>query len=467
MTKIVWLFPPSEKGGYPNISQYRFYKRMPIRASIIYPYIASIGATLLKESYYDIRFMDCPTMRITWKTVYSELEDADFIILEARTPIMPYVWKLCVELREKYPSIKILLYGDHVTWNPQESLPYCDYIVMGGYYDHGIYQLIDLLAKGYGMKEIFHPSTISLDSLPWANRDLVPWDLYYEAWKHREKFFWTMSMRGCFYRCIFCAWAKTFWNNRISYRSVTNVADEYEYLYNRYGVCEILDDADLFDTTWGTSFAKELLDRGLDGGEIYWAFQTHPNMINDLESLKLMRKSGLRTVKLGVESLNDVSLDMMKKGTNLKQIEKSFELLKEAKVMIHANLMVGFPWESKEDAYKTIDLIKKLDPNQAQFSLTIPYPNTELYDIARENGWLLVGERDWGSYDASKPMLKMKGLSSEEIVQLYKDHWSKFYFDPKYIWDHIKVIRHWEGFKQLWRGFKSIYFGHMRAIKRG
>jgi len=465
MTKVVWLFPPSEKGGFPNISQYRFYKRMPIRSSIIYPYIASIGATLLKEHGYDISFLDCPTMNIAWDEVFWEIEYADFVVIESRTPIMPDVWSLCSEIRYKFPDVKIILYGDHVSWNPEESLPYCDIVVRGGNYDYGVFKAIDDLSKDLTISRTFYENPKSLDDLPFPDRRLVPHDLYYESWRNRDLFFWTMSMRGCYYRCIFCAWTKTFWNNRITYRSVNNVVDEYWDLYNEYGSCQVLDDADMFDTDWGKKFAKEMIKTGFDHGEILWAIQTHPNMIKILEDMKLMRKSGLRTVKLGLESLNDKTLFQIGKSTNLKQIEKAFRILKDADIMIHANLMVGFPFETKKDAWNTIKTIKKLDPNQAQFSLIIPYPNTKLYDLARENDWLLVKEGDWEKYDAWVPMLKMEGLSSEEIIQLYLDHWGKFY-DWRYSWNHLKKVRHWEGIKQLWRGFISIYFGHMRAIKR-
>jgi len=178
----------------------------------------------------------------------------------------------------------------------------------------------------------------------------------------------------------------------------------------------------------------------------------------------LLRRVGLRTVKLGVESLSNHTLFRIKKGTNLKMIERAFRILKNADIMIHANLMLGYPWESKQEAYGTIEVIKKLEPNQAQFSLLIPYPNTELYDMAKANGWLNVKEGDWEHYDAARPMLKMKGLTNEEIVQLYRDSWSKFYFNGKFIFQHLRGLKHYEGVKQLARGFISIYYGHMKAV---
>lgn len=469
--KVVWLFPPAEKGGFPNISQYRFYKRMPIRISIIYPYLAAMGATLLKNASFDVEFLDAPTMDLTWKDVDKDLQDADLVVMETRTPNLFEIQRACLRIKMWFPDVKVAFYGDHVSWNPNESLSLDvapDYIVCGGDYDRGVLDLAKAIEAGYKIPRAFQfPMVEDLDILPFCDRNLVPWRLYYESWRHRENFVWTMSQRGCYYHCSFCAWVKTFWNYRLRHRSPHNVVDEYESIYEELGECEVLDDADLFDTTWGVKFAKELISRGYDNGEILWAIQTHPNMIRNLEDLKILRRSGLRTVKLGIESGNQITLNRIRKGTTVKQIEKAVSLLKETRIMVHANLMVGFPWETKEMAYHTIDWIKKLDPNQAQFSLLIPYPNTEIFDQAKENGWLLVAAGEWDKFDASKPMLKMEGLTPEEIVTLYKDHWRSFYLNPKYVWRHLVKVRSWYDIKQLYRGFRSIYFGHMRSMDLG
>jgi radical SAM superfamily enzyme YgiQ (UPF0313 family) len=133
--------------------------------------------------------------------------------------------------------------------------------------------------------------------------------------------------------------------------------------------------------------------------------------------------------------------------------------------MVHANLMLGFPWETKKMVYETLDWIKKLDPNQAQFSMLIPYPNTEIFQMAAENGWF-IQQPKWDNFDASFPMLRMDGLSGEEIVDLYVDLWKGFYLNWRYIWRHLKTIRHWEGIVNLWHGFRSVYFGHMKAVDK-
>lgn len=471
--RVVWLFPPSDD-GFPNVSQYRFYKKMPIRASIIYPYIASVGATLLFKDGFDVRFMDCPTMKLSWDDVDYEIKDADLVVLEGRTPLIHQTWSTIKRIRFVNPKVRIAVYGDHVSWDPNETLSKgADFIVKGGDYDWGVYSLARELKgnpsvstgeRDYGLVE-------DLSSLPWADRSLVPWSLYYETWRARKNFVWSMGMRGCYYRCVYCAWSDTFWKRKIRYRDPKEYTEEISSLVRQLGDIELLDDSDLFELgSWGWEFAKHLWREGLFQKKVLWSVQTHPReVVRAKDHLEFLKKSGLRVVKLGVESGIDRSLAMMRKGSSRDLIEKAVDLLKQHGIMVHANMMLGFPWETEWDVMDSLNWIKKLDPNQAQFSLVIPYPNTELYDMALENDWFLQDPLDWSLFDASYPMLKMEGLSGDDIVDLYRKMWSSFYLNRKYIWSHLKTVRHLEGVKHLWRGFRSVRFGHMKAIgkKRG
>ena len=432
---------------------------MPIRVSIIYPYIASVGISLLKGLGIDVDFLDCPTKNID-RLGFEKLREYDWIIMEARTPTIKNTYSVAVHLRNQ--GIKVLLYGDHAMSFPSEALNYCDVVISCGDYDWGVY---NFFKNGAETKYQFKfPLCDSLDALPQPDRIEVPYQEYYESWRHRDNFFWIMSQRGCPYDCTFCAWNRLYWQNRIRYRSPFNVAMEYDSLYNLYGQCEVLDDADCFDTNWGVKFARQLISRTLSHKEIFWAIQTHPNFINSLEDLRLLHKSGLRLVKLGVESGNQYTLNRIRKSVQIKQIERAIGLLRQADIQVHANLMVGFPWETRENAYHTIEWIKKCNPNQAQFSMVIPYPWTDLASECQSNSYYVLEAKNYDNYDARLPMLRMDGMTSEEVIQLYKDCWSKFYFNPKYIFNHLRGLRHLEGIKQIYRGYRSIRYGHMRSM---
>jgi len=471
--KVVWLVPPMGE-GFPNVGQYRFYKRMPIRASIIYPYLAASGVTQINHDGHDVKFIDCPTEGIPSFTMplIEKIGDADLIILEGRTPIIHEIWKAIKNLKELNPFGKVAVYGDHVSWNPQETLNQgADFIIQGGDFDWAAAHLCNILENKQHPGFLISPGLHqNLDALPWVDRELINWRNYYEAWRKRKVFLWNMSSRGCFYHCTFCAWAQTFWQNKLRYRSPRLVAEETADLWQKYGDLEILDDSDLFDFRWGKKFALELLNKKFNDHEILWSCQSHPAMIrllkNPLEDLKFQEAAGLRVVKLGIESSHDYTLWQIKKGLTRKVAEESIKLLQKAGIMVHANMMIGFPWETREMVMESVEWMKELDPNQAQFSLLIPYPNTEIWRDAVQNKSFIQDRTDWRNYDASFPMLKMEGLDGNEVVELYQKAWSSFYLNWRYIWRHLKTVRHLEGLKHLWRGFKSVYFGHMRAAEK-
>lgn len=469
--KVLWLFPPSPiEGYYPNISQYRFFKYMAEKTSIIYPYLAASGVTQLRDNNFDVTFMDCPTEEKTWDNVKEAIAKTDILVLEARTPLINYIWDVAVKANIIKSELTTILYGDHVTAFPQESLNQkcVDYVVRGGDFDVGVTHLCLALRALATVPRSYSQTLVQdLDTLSWVNREFVNWRSYFEAWRHRDNFFWTMSGRGCWYDCTFCAWTRPFWENKVRLRSPEDVSQEYCYLYDEYGECEILDDIDLFVTSWGVKFSDELLCKGFDDEKIIWAYQTHPNEIRDLQDFKLMHKAGLRTVKIGIESMNQSTLDRIRKKTTVKQIEHAIKTLKEAKVMVHANMMVGYPWETKEDAYSTIKLIKKLDPNQAQFSMLIPYPWTDMFKEAVENGKLNINPSDYSEFAARKPMLKMEGMTPQEVSELYRDCWRKFYLDWKYVLRKLAHVEPWhlENMRQLIRGYRSVKKGHMRAME--
>jgi radical SAM superfamily enzyme YgiQ (UPF0313 family) len=95
-----------------------------------------------------------------------------------------------------------------------------------------------------------------------------------------------------------------------------------------------------------------------------------------LYNWELMKQSGFRMVLIGVESVNQKTLDMINKGIRAKDIEDEFKRASMCGLEPHATAMVGFPNESHEDAMRTINFIKKLLLNgyakTAQFSFYDP-----------------------------------------------------------------------------------------------
>lgn len=207
--KVLWLCPPSKfEGEIPLVGNNRWFKYLPFRCNFIYPIIAAEGLTLIKNAGHEIDFLDAPAEQKTMSNVLQQIyeKDYDLVIMEGRTAIITWLLEVAIKIKTANHRTKVALYGDHCIIRPHESLQSgIDYIVDCGDYDYGVYKLVEELSnRGYA-NPIFSESLVkNLDDLPFADRDLVPWQNYFESWRHRDKFGWYQSGRGCWAKCTFC-----------------------------------------------------------------------------------------------------------------------------------------------------------------------------------------------------------------------------------------------------------------------
>jgi anaerobic magnesium-protoporphyrin IX monomethyl ester cyclase len=135
-------------------------------------------------------------------------------------------------------------------------------------------------------------------------------------------------------------------------------------------------------------------------------------------------------------------------------------MAKSAGLDPHITVMVGYPWETREDAQKTIELAKYLFKcgyvDTLQATIVIPYPGTPLFAECKKNGWLL--SEDWNRYDMKEPVMasSVSGKDIKELTQmLYKS-----FVSPQYIMKRIFSIRNIEDAIFLYRAAKKL-LGHL------
>ena len=66
----------------------------------------------------------------------------------------------------------------------------------------------------------------------------------------------------------------------------------------------------------------------------------------------------------------------------------------ELGITIHGTFVLGLPGETRETIEETIRFAREINPPTIQVSLAAPYPGTELYRQAVENGWLDRGNAE-------------------------------------------------------------------------
>jgi radical SAM superfamily enzyme YgiQ (UPF0313 family) len=171
-----------------------------------------------------------------------------------------------------------------------------------------------------------------------------------------------------------------------------------------------------------------------------WSCNSRANL--DYDTIKSFKDSGLRLFLVGYESGNDDILTRIKKGVTMDEMRRFTKACHQAGVVIHGTFILGLPVETKETIENTIRFAQELDVFSLQVSLAAPYPGTELFEMARQNGWFVKKDKtDLVETDGfQQSALEYPGLSKEEIFEAVDRFYRAYYLRPKPILRIIKTM---------------------------
>ena len=504
--KVAIAYPPIETNkGVPLLSQNRQFQYFNT-PTYIYPMIPAYAASLAKERGYDVLWMDGIASEISYKEWLEQLEKErpDVLVMETKAPVVRKHWKIIEEIKQMFPEMFVVLVGDHVTYDPMESMEnsLVDAVILGGDFDFVLVDLLDALSKGAeipkgvwlrkdtnflqipedkgetregknGVYWVSGPadSHHNLDDLPFIDRDLTQWKLYaYENgnFKFRPGTY-VYSGRDCWWgKCTFCIWNHTLFPQG-SYRhfSPQRLFDEVKHIVDNYGAREIFDDAGtLFVGKDLEDFCNLLIDSGYNK-KVVFSCNMRLNALTP-ELCKLMAKANFRYILYGLESGNQETLDRINKGMKVEQIEEGLKMAKEAGLEPHITVMLGYPWETEEMARNTIEfaksLFKKGYVDTMQATITVPYPGTPLFKECVANDWLLVAPEDYEKFDMRGPVMKVP-FDEEKLHGLTQELYTVF-MSPQFILRKILSIRNLDDIKFFMMAGRKL-MGHLRDFDGG
>jgi hopanoid biosynthesis associated radical SAM protein HpnJ len=445
--KTLFLSPPSFD-GFDGGAGSRYQARREIR-SFWYPTWLALPAALVPNS----KLMDCPPHDIDVATCLASAKDFDNVIIHTSTPSLKNDCKVAEAIKAQRPSTRIGFVGAHAAVLPAETLkasPAIDW-VGGKEFEYTCKEA----AEGRPLSEIKGLSYLkdgqvvhnpdreliaNLDTLPWVV-DVYKRDLEVEKYSIgylKEPYVSLYTGRGCPAQCTFCLWPQTIGGHRYRTRSADNVAAEMAHAKKLFPqVQEFFFDDDTFTANLprAREIAKKLKPMG-----ITWSVNSRANV--NYESLKIMKDCGLRLLLVGYESGNAEILKRIKKGITVEEAKLFTKNCHELGIIIHGTFVLGLPVETKETIEETIRYAMELDVFSLQVSLAAPYPGTELYEQAKQNGWFAKKDKssmlmDDGIQQAS---LEYPGLSKDEIFEALEQFYRRYYLRPKPILRIIKTM---------------------------
>ena len=113
---------------------------------------------------------------------------------------------------------------------------------------------------------------------------------------------------------------------------------------------------------------------------------TRPDFI-DRRRLDLLKQFPVKTVEIGVQSMDDSVLTQCKRGHTADDSRRSFELLKAYGFETGVHLMAGLPGEDRKSFECSVEQIENLKPDVARIHPTLVFKDTELAAMFRAGNY--------------------------------------------------------------------------------
>ena len=288
-----------------------------------------------------------------------------------------------------------------------------------------------------------------LDSLPFPARDLVNFDKIYMTFPGciKGKYIRSTAIiagRGCNFSCNYCA-ANKLMGRKTRLRSPANVVDEIIYLQNTYGAKGILfqDSTLTANRKWAIALCEEIIRRNV---RFVWSCNNRVDCV-DNELLHLMKQAGCIQVEYGIESGSPKILRILNKQITPQQAIDAVRMTESVGIRAGASFMLGNPDENITDLEMTFNLAKNLNASYTVFFFSIPYPGTELWEIARERNLIpdnISYGSDWNIRAAEVPLMSTN-ISSDDL-QKFRAKLQNYFFVRNYFRISNLVI----GFQLVW-----------------
>ncbi len=418
------------------------------------PLTLAIMAAILRDAGFAVDLKDCSNDGISFEGLEKILRDfrPELVVTNTSTPSVVGDLKVASLAKKVNKDVKTIFFGIHVTALPGETFkenPDVEFLACGepeytvrdfalalrGNLPLGGVKGLVYKAEGAVIRNEKRPLIKNLDELPDPAWDLVNIEKY-RLPITQKPFLLVLTGRGCPYSCVFCA-AGAFYGKRARLRSPEKVVSEMKRVKEKYGVNDFL-----FWSENAISERKQIceISKGLakEVPGVKWVCNGRVDMVDE-ELLKMMKSAGCWMIGYGIEAGTDRVLGLMRKNTNIKDMERAVALTKKAGIEVTGHVIVGFPGETREDILETSKLVKKLDFDYVQVYCSVPFPGSALYGKAKSEGFIKTN--DWSMFEQNFSVMDTPRLSAGEVMKERERMIKEFYLDPRKIFKTLCKIR--------------------------
>src|ERR1700684_3846474 len=464
--RVLFLNPPF----HPRFSREQRSPAVTKSGTLYYPKWLAHAAGVAIKNGHDVDLVDAPAAGYSVQAVIDRIaaKKLEAVVCDTSTPSILNDVSVIESLVAAKPSLHVLLVGRHVSSLPRETLlmsPALEAVAVREY-EYTVRDWLEAKACGADLSDV--------KGLVWRNRttqeiitnppreeiqnlDELPFvSEVYKRFLHTADYFYGHSLwplvvfdtsRGCPYHCSFCVYPQAFSGHTMRYRSVTNVADEFEFVSREMPEIKTVmleDDTFIISKPRTLAVANELIRRG---NKLPFDANCRADIGAETELLSTLHKAGARLFCVGFESGDVEVINGMKKNNDDRRDAKYHEeahrfvrRCRDSGIMVHGCFMVGNLNETPASMEKTLSFAKKLQPDTAQFFPIMVYPGTTAYEEAKKREYIKID--DWNAWltkdGLHNSVVTLPNITHEQLVTFCDRARRSFYLSPSYLYYKLK-----------------------------
>ncbi|MGB0019892.1 MAG: radical SAM protein [Candidatus Sulfotelmatobacter sp.] len=464
--RVLFLNPPF----HPRFSREQRSPAVTKSGTLYYPKWLAHAAGVAIKNGHDVDLVDAPAAACTVQGVIDRIraKNIEAVVCDTSTPSILNDVSVIESLVAAQPSLHVLLVGRHVSSLPKETLAMSSALesVAVREYEYTVRDWLEAKACGADLSTVEglvwrrgatgeiisnkqREAIQNLDELPFVSE-------VYKRFLHTPDYFYGHSLwplvvfdtsRGCPYHCSFCVYPQTFSGHKMRYRSVANVADEFDFVSREMPEIKTVmleDDTFIISKPRTLELANELIRRG---NKVPFDANCRADIGAEGELLSTLHKAGARLFCVGFESGDVEVINGMKKNNDDRRDAKYHEeahrfvrRCRESGIMVHGCFMVGNLNETPASMEKTLSFAKKLQPDTAQFFPIMVYPGTTAYEEAKKRDYIQI--EDWGAWltkdGLHNSVVTLPNITHEQLVSFCDRARRSFYLSPSYLLYKLK-----------------------------
>lgn len=389
----------------------------------VYPLGLLYIQSYLESKNHEVKYLNFwfSTFEDSKKDIIDEINifHPDVIGFSFLTDTRSNTFKMIEYVHDRYPEVKIVIGGIHVTVMYEQILrkyPYVIAIIGEGEITFG--ELLDDRPLGSikGVAFCLNGTVVKTDNRELCDLDSLPFPKHHIHPKQTQVNI--MTSRGCPSACSFCVLNPNV--KRIQrFRSAKNVVDEIEVIVNKYEHIKsvyFIDDAFLTNNKRAIEICNEIIKRGLN--KIEFSCQARFKPFHK-EIIPYLECANFKLIAFGLETANEPMLKRCHKSITQQDAIDVITMLKDSNIIVNVYLLVGLPGETRETIIETVNFfhtlqkIKYIMHYDSNPGILVTYPGTEVYEMMKSSGKITD---DYWLTDNSTPVYSMEH-SLEELTE--------------------------------------------------